>query len=60
MPKLSSIYIYKRYRDGTSVDQLGREMGMAAEDIAVRVEAARLCFEKQCLFVTVSARSENQ
>ena len=60
MPKQWSIYIYKRYRDGASVDQLGLETGMPAEDIAVRLEAARLCFEKQCLFAAATARGGTQ
>lgn len=58
MPQLRSIYIYKRYRDGASVDQLRLETGMPAEDLAMRLEAARLCFEKQCLFATATARTE--
>ena len=47
MPQLWRIYIYQRSRDGATPEQLQKEMGLAAEEIGVCLEAARLCFERQ-------------
>jgi hypothetical protein len=50
MPQLWRFYMYKRSRDGASPEQLQRELGLPAEEIATCLEAARLCFERQCVF----------
>jgi hypothetical protein len=47
--------MYKRHREGASVDLLEREFGLTAEEISLRVEAARLCFEKQCPYLLNSS-----
>jgi hypothetical protein len=49
MPHQWRLYIYCRSRAGATPEQLQNETGLPAEEIALRVEAARLCFEKQCL-----------
>lgn len=59
MPQLWRIYLYKRSLDGASPEQLQREFGLPADEIATRVEATRLCFEKQCLLATLSSFSEH-
>ena len=58
MPQLWRIYLYKRSLDGASPEQLQHEFGLPADEIATRVEATRLCFEKQCLLATLSSFSE--
>ena len=58
MPQLWRIYLYKRSLDGASPEQLQREFGLPAEEIATRIEATRLCFEKQCLLAALSSLSE--
>ncbi len=55
MPQLWRLYIYKRSRDGASPEQLQRELGLPAEELATCLEAARLCFEKQVLFAPLYA-----
>ena len=47
--------MYKRHREGASVNLLEREFGLTAEEISLRVEAARLCFEKQCPYLLNSS-----
>ena len=47
MPQLWRIYMYQRSRDGATLEQLQQELGLAAEQIGVCLEAARLCFERQ-------------
>ena len=49
MPQLWSLYLYQRNRAGASLDQLQKEFDIPAEEIEARLEAARLCFEKQCV-----------
>ena len=58
MPQLWRIYMYKRSLDGASPEQLQREFGLPADEIATRIEATRLCFEKQCLLATLSSFGE--
>jgi hypothetical protein len=58
MPQLWRIYLYKRSLDGASPEQLQREFGLPADEIATRIEATRLCFEKQCLLATLSSFRE--
>lgn len=53
MPQLWRIEMYKRSRDGASPEQLETEFGLPAEEIERRLEAARLCFEKQCLLASI-------
>jgi hypothetical protein len=50
MPQQWRLYLYNRSRAGATPEDLQRECGMPADEIALRVEAARLCFEKQCLW----------
>jgi hypothetical protein len=49
MPQQWRLYLYKRSCEGATSEQLQKELGMPAEELEVRLEAARLCFEKQCL-----------
>lgn len=49
MPQHWRLYLYRRSRAGATPEQLQKELGWPAEEIALQVEAARLCFEKQCL-----------
>jgi len=49
MPQLWRIEMYRRSLRGASPEQLEREFDMPADEIEMRIEAARLCFEKQCL-----------
>jgi len=42
MPQYWRIYMYQRNRDGISPEQLQCELGIPAEEIAARLEAARL------------------
>ena len=49
MPQLWRIEMYRRSLRGASPEQLEREFDMPADEIQMRIEAARLCFEKQCL-----------
>lgn len=55
MPQQWRLDLYRLSCAGATPEQLQREFGLPAEEIALRVEAARLCFEKQC----VVARSRN-
>ena len=55
MPQHWRMQMYKRHREGAPVDLLEREFGLTAEEIAMRVEAARLCFEKQCPYLLNSS-----
>ena len=58
MPQMWRLYLYKRKRDGASIEQLQDEFGIPAEEIKTRLEAARLCFEKQCLVAGPSSLAE--
>jgi len=49
MPQLWRIDMYQRSLDGASPEQLQREFGVPAEEIEMRLEATRLCLERQCL-----------
>jgi hypothetical protein len=49
MPQQWRLYLYNRSCAGATPEELQKEIGMPVEEIALRVEAARLCFEKQCL-----------
>ena len=55
MPQQWRLDLYRLSCAGATPEQLQREFGLPAEEIALRVEAARLCFEKQC----VVARPKN-
>jgi hypothetical protein len=46
--------MYRRSLRGASPEQLEREFDMPADEIAMRIEAARLCFEKQCLLASLA------
>lgn len=54
MPQHWRLYLYRRSRAGATPEQLQKELGWPAEEIALQVEAARLCFEKQCLVANVT------
>ena len=58
MPQQWRLEIYRRSCAGATPEQMQREFGLPAEEIALRVEAARLCFEKQCLVAGVEMRAE--
>jgi hypothetical protein len=45
----------RRSRAGATPEQLHKELGWPAEEIALQVEAARLCFEMQCLVANVTS-----
>ena len=49
MPQQWRLDLYRLSCAGATPEQLQREFGLPAEEIALQVEAARLCFEKQCL-----------
>ena len=49
MPQQWRLYLYTRSREGATSEQLEKELGIPAEELEIRLEAARLCFEKQCL-----------
>jgi hypothetical protein len=49
MPQQWRLDLYRLSSAGATPEQLQREFGLPAEEIALQVEAARLCFEKQCL-----------
>jgi len=55
MPQQWRIHLYQRSRNGASHEQLEREFGLPADELATQLEAARLCFEKQCLLATLDA-----
>ena len=55
MPQQWRLYLYRRSCAGATPEELQQEMGLPADEIAVRVEAARLCFEKQCLIANGAA-----
>jgi len=55
MPQQWRLYLYSRSRAGATPEELEQEIQMPADEIALRVEAARLCFERQCLFATIAA-----
>jgi hypothetical protein len=57
MPQQWRLYLYRRSRAGATPEELQRETGMSADEVALRVEAARLCFERQCI-VAASMRGE--
>ena len=52
------IYMYQQYRSGASLDQLKREFGLAAEELALHLEEARLCFEMQGPFAPSAGEEE--
>ena len=54
MPQLWRIYLYKRSLEGASPEQLEGEFGLPADEIAIYLEATRLCFEKQCVIIAPS------
>jgi hypothetical protein len=58
MPQQWRLHLYRRSCTGATPEQLQREFGLPAEEIALRVEAARLCFEKQCLVASLRAADE--
>ena len=53
MPQQWRLDLYRRSCAGATPEQLQREFGLPAEEIARKVEAARLCLEKQCLVATL-------
>jgi hypothetical protein len=59
MPQQWRLNLYKRSRDGATPAQLQKEFGLPAEEIELRVEAARLCFEKQCLVARLRTFEES-
>ena len=58
MPQQWRLDMYRRSCAGATPEQMQREFGLPAEEIALRVEAARLCFEKQCRVAGMEMRAE--
>lgn len=58
MPQLWRLRMYKRSLDGASPEQLESEFGLPAEEIATRLEATRLCLERQCLLTFSEAAGD--
>lgn len=58
MPQRWRLDLYRRSCAGATPEQLQREFGMPAEEIALQIEAARLCFEKQCLIASLRNAEE--
>ena len=55
MPQQWRLYIYRRSCAGATPEQLQKELGLPVDEIALRVEAARLCFEKQCVMARLGS-----
>jgi hypothetical protein len=55
MPQQWRLDMYRLSCAGATPEQMQREFGLPAEEIALRVEAARLCFEKQCFLANLRA-----
>lgn len=53
MPQQWRLYLYHRSCDGATPEELQEEIGMPVDEITLRVEAARLCYEKQCLVARI-------
>jgi hypothetical protein len=47
MPDLLNYELYLDAKEGASVRELAHDYEMAVEEIEERLEAARLCFERQ-------------
>ena len=47
MPDLMNYGLYLDSREGTSVEELANDYQMPVEEVEERLEAARLCFERQ-------------
>jgi hypothetical protein len=47
MPDLMNYGLYLDAREGASVWELANDYGLSIEDVKLRLEAARLCFERQ-------------
>ena len=53
MPQQWRLDLYRLSCAGATPEQLQRKFGLTAEEIALQVEAARLCFEKQCVVASL-------
>lgn len=49
MPNPLPLYLYARYAQGVSVERMAAEVGMPVDQVRLRLEAARLCFDHQCI-----------
>ena len=58
MPQQWRLDLYRLSCAGATPEQLQRDFGLPAEEIAIRVEAARLCFEKQCAISWLTGLTE--
>ena len=47
MPDLLNYGLYLDAKEGASIRELARDYGLSAEEVELRLEAARLCFERQ-------------
>ncbi|MBS1872055.1 MAG: hypothetical protein JSU00_02500 [Acidobacteria bacterium] len=47
MPDLLNYGLYLDAKEGASPRELARDYGLPVEEIELRLEAARLCFERQ-------------
>ena len=58
MPQQWRLDLYRLSCAGATPEQLQRNFGLPAEEIAIRVEAARLCFEKQCVLARLGSAED--
>ena len=49
MPQQWRLDLYRLSCAGATAEQLQQKFDLPAEEIALQLEAARLCFEKQCV-----------
>lgn len=47
MPNLLNYGIYLDAKEGASIRELARDYDLPVEEVELRLEAARLCFERQ-------------
>lgn len=48
MPNLIALYLYYCSVEGISLDVLAASLSLPVEELKIRLEAARLCFHRQC------------
>ncbi len=47
MPRALGLLVYREYQDGATIDELSEALHIPAQWIEERIEAVRLCLEKQ-------------
>lgn len=48
MPNLIALYLYYCSVEGISLEVIAASLSLPVEDVKIRLEAARLCFHRQC------------